>query len=66
MSTVSEIQTKIEALPHNEYIKLVGWFAERDWSVWDKEIEKDSLSGGLDFLIDEALNEKTALKLKGL
>lgn len=66
MRTASEIQTEIEALPRNEYLKLVSWFTEKDWSVWDKQIEEDSQSGSLDFLIDEALNEKVTGKLKGI
>ena len=64
MSTANEIQAEIEALPHQEYIKLVSWFSERDWNIWDKEIEKDSKSGKLDFLINEALEEKLSGKLK--
>ena len=64
MSTANEIQTEIEALPHQEYIKLVSWFNGRDWSVWDKEIEEDSKSGKLDFLINEALEEKSSGELK--
>ena len=64
MRTASEIQTEIEALPRKEYLKLVSWFTEKDWSVWDKQIEEDSQSGSLDFLIDEALNEKVTGKLK--
>jgi len=39
-------------------IRLRDWFAERDWERWDKQIEKDSEAGKLDFLIKEALNEK--------
>ncbi len=31
---------------------------------WDKEIEKDSISGKLDFLIDEAISEKHQSQLK--
>ena len=64
MRTAREIQTEIEALPRKEYVKLVNWLTEKDWSVWDKQIEEDSQSGSLDFLIDEALNEKAIGKLK--
>ncbi len=66
MRTASEIQTEIEALPRKEYVKLVSWFTERDWGVWDNKIEEDSQNGSLDFLIDEALNEKATGKLKEL
>ncbi len=58
MKTFEEIKSEIEALPHREYMKLVHWFSERDWEAWDEEIERDSKSGKLDFLIEEALEEK--------
>lgn len=64
MNTAIEIQAEIEALPHQEYIKLVSWLNERDENMWDKEIEADSQSGKLDFLISEALEEKSSGKLK--
>ncbi len=58
MKTAEEIQSDIKQLPQAEYLKLVHWFTEHDWQAWDKEIEKDAASGNLDFLIDEALEEK--------
>jgi hypothetical protein len=60
MSTarLEEIQVAIESLPYQEYVRLRQWFSERDWEKWDRQIEADSESGKLDFLIEEALNEK--------
>ena len=58
IAQVEEIQVAIESLPHREYIRLRQWFSERDWEKWDRQIEADSESGKLDFLIDEALDEK--------
>ena len=58
MRTANEIQMEIETLPQQEYIKLVKWFSERDWKAWDQELIKDSQSGKLDFLFEEAMNEK--------
>ncbi len=66
MSKVEEIQAEIESLTEEEYIHLRQWFSERDWEKWDKEIELDSESGKLDFLIKEALNEKIKGKLRKL
>ncbi len=66
MSKVEEIQAEIELLTEEEYIHLRRWFSERDWEKWDKEIELDSESGKLDFLIKEALNEKIKGKLRKL
>ncbi len=66
MRTANEIQLDIEALPEREYIKLVSWFSERDWKLWSDEIKADSESGKLDFLIEEAMFEKSDGKLKEL
>lgn len=63
MRTFEEIKTEIEALPHREYMKLLHWFSEHDWETWDEEIERDSAAGKLDFLIDEALEEKATGQL---
>lgn len=58
MKTANEIQMEIETLPPQEYIKLVKWFSEQDRKAWDQELIKDSQSGKLDFLLEEAMNEK--------
>jgi len=55
---LEEIQVAVESLPYEEYSRLRQWFSERDWEKWDRQIEADSESGKLDFLIEEALNEK--------
>ncbi|MBK1724272.1 hypothetical protein [Thiocystis violacea] len=64
MKTFEEVKSQIEALPHHEYMKLVHWFAERDAESWDKEIEIDAANGNLDFLVEEALDEKRKEKLR--
>ena len=46
-----------------EAIKSVN---KKDWDKWDKQIEADSKSGKLDFLIAEALEEKEKGTLKEL
>jgi len=58
MSKVQEIQAAIESLPKSEYTQLREWFLRRDWAEWDKQIERDSDAGKLDFLIEEAMQEK--------
>lgn len=63
MRSVEEIKAEIKALPRQEYMRLVHWFSELDWTVWDEELERDSASGKLDFLIEEALDEKKRGKL---
>ncbi len=66
MPSVEEILTSIESLSIEEFAKLREWFYERDWERWDREIEEDSKSGKLDFLVKEALDEKAKGKLKEL
>jgi hypothetical protein len=66
MSKVSEIKAAIEALREEEYAQLRQWFSARDWEKWDRQVEADSASGKLDFLIKEALDEKAKGTLKDL
>lgn len=58
MSKVVEIEKAIESLDNDEYAELRQWFTERDWTKWDRQIEKDSEAGKLDHLIKEAREEK--------
>ncbi len=58
MTKIEEIKTVIESLSENEYIQFRNWFSERDWKIWNKKIKKDSESGKLDFLANEAFLEK--------
>jgi len=58
VKTFEEVKSAIEALPHREYLKLTHWLSERDWQAWDEAIARDSAAGRLDFLIEEALEEK--------
>ncbi len=66
MTRVQQLQTTIETLPEEEFAQLRHWFLEKDWEHWDLQIERDSAAGKLDFLIEEALQEKAAGKLKDL
>jgi hypothetical protein len=66
MSTIEEIKAAIETLPEADYFRLRTWFSEQDWGKWDRQVEADSASGKLDFLIDEALDEKNKGTLKEL
>ena len=42
------------------------WLTEKDWERWDQEIEADSNSGRLDFLVREAREAKAQGTLKDL
>jgi len=66
MLKIEEIKSIIEKLPKNEFLELKSWIIEKDWQQWDKEIERDSKEGKLDFLIEEALKEKRRGKLREL
>jgi hypothetical protein len=66
MSKLEEIEAAIESLSEEEYVRLRKWFSEKDWEKWDGQIESDSESGKLDFLVREALDEKAKGNLKEL
>jgi hypothetical protein len=66
MSKVEELEKAIDALPEEEYIQLRQWFSEKDWLKWDQQIEADSKSGKLNFLLQEALEAKSKNKLREL
>ena len=58
MKSIEEAIEFIESLPKEDFYRLRDWILERDWEKWDREIEEDSKSGKLDFLIKQALDEK--------
>jgi hypothetical protein len=64
LQTFEQIKAQIEALPQQEYAKLLDWLSERDAAEWDRTIEEDAMSGALDFLIDEAAEKKKLGKLR--
>jgi hypothetical protein len=66
MTKIDAIKKAINALPDDEYMQLRQWLSEKDWRKWDREIEADSCSGKLDFLLSEALDEKNKGKLRNL
>ena len=66
MTRLEELELAIESLPENEYSQFRRWFLERDWEKWDREIEADSTSGKLDFLVKEAQDGKAKRTLKNL
>ena len=66
MTTIQEIKSAIGALPHQDYMQLLGWIHNKDWSEWDKQLEGDVASGKLDFLAREGLDAKKRNKLREL
>jgi hypothetical protein len=37
-----------------DLVRIVRWFRERDWMLWDVEIDAGSALGKMDFLFEEA------------
>ena len=64
--SLSAIQRAIAALSEDDYRRLKAWLLEHDWDRWDKQIERDSESGALDFLAAEAQEDKRNGLLKEL
>lgn len=64
MLAVQEIEKEILSLPRKEYSDLRNWFYSQDYAQWDEQIENDTATGKLDFLLDEAKSEKQSGKLK--
>ncbi|MDJ0633424.1 MAG: hypothetical protein QNJ34_09570, partial [Xenococcaceae cyanobacterium MO_188.B29] len=64
MTQVERIQAEIEALSQEDFVRLREWFAEKDWLLWDKQLEVDIADGKLDFLLEEAMTAKSQGKLK--
>ena len=54
MTQIEAIQAEIASLSHDDFVRLREWIAERDWQDWDRQIERDSAAGKLDFLRHEA------------
>jgi len=66
MTRIEEIENAVASLPVEEYRQFRQWFLERDWAQWDKQIQADSESGKLDFLVKEAMDDKGSGKLRDL
>ena len=66
MTQVEHIQSEIEALSQEDFVRLREWFAEKDWLLWDKQLEVDIADGKLDFLLEEAMTAKSQGQLQDL
>jgi hypothetical protein len=66
MKLIEKIQSEIESLPQEDFQQLRAWFAEKDWLLWDKQLEADVAEGKLDFLFEEAIAAKSQGTLQDL
>lgn len=52
--TVAEIEKAVARLSPEELAEFRAWFQEFDMEEWDRQIARDSESGKLDELIEQA------------
>jgi hypothetical protein len=64
MSRVEEIQAAIDNLPPEDYGKLAEWFRARENAQWDQQMDRDSETGRLDALFEEAEAESCQGRLR--
>ncbi len=66
MTRLEELEKAVGSLTEEEYREFRRWFLQRDWEQWEIQIEEDSKTGRLDFLIEEAIEAKKAGNLQDL
>jgi hypothetical protein len=66
MTRLETLETEVRSLPTKDYCRFRKWFIETDFEKWDRQIEGDTTTGKLDFLVDEAFTSKKEKKLKDL
>ena len=60
------LEDRILKLDYDSFSRLRDWLIELDNVRWDKQLEENSNSGKLDFLINAALAEHKAGKTRDL
>ena len=53
MSSVAEIEQAVAKLSSQDFVEFERWFEAERNRKWDQQIEADSNSGALDFLLKE-------------
>ena len=66
MSTVTEIESALRALPLKDARAVADWLPEYLDEQWDKEMDQDIAAGQLDKLADQALEHCRAGRIKPL
>ena len=66
MTTIQEIERAVSHLSADELQAFRRWFEEFDAALWDKQFERDALSGKLDDLANQALADFEAGKCSEL
>ena len=57
MTRVEQLEKEVEGLAPEELARFRAWFAEYDWQVWERKLERDVAAGKLDQFAAEALAE---------
>jgi hypothetical protein len=60
MSTIDEIERAIESLPASDVARLTDRLIERRNEAWNRQMNEDAEGGKLDFLFQEADEERKA------
>jgi hypothetical protein len=55
--SVQELELAVQQLSPAELTTFRRWFAEFDWQLWDKQLERDVKAGKLDRFGAEALDD---------
>ena len=62
--SVTELEAAIRTLPKEELARFNAWYQGFIDEQWDEQIRQDVSAGKLDFLIEEAREEREAGTLK--
>jgi hypothetical protein len=62
--SLAEIKSAVRQLSPKELAELTTFISEQDNTVWSEQMEQDAASGKLDFLFQEADDERQAGKLR--
>jgi len=57
MTRVETLEQEVQNLSPEELAAFRAWFAEYDWQIWDRQLERDVAAGELDRFAAEALAE---------
>jgi hypothetical protein len=64
VSTVEEIEQAAERLAPADFVRLASWISGRYHDLWKRRMERDATAGKLDFLFNEAADERQAGQLR--
>ena len=64
--SVDELEKVVAQLPPDKLAKFSAWFEEFCADAWDRQIERDAISGKLDKFAKEALEDVKAGRFRKL